>query len=190
MKKSFRNYLTESQTEYTFRIKLAGKLPEMDQLENSLEKFSLKSITKAKKTPIQEHPMDFQTLTNSEVYILDIVLDYVTTPEQLREYLCSMLGIPQSHMVVINKDHPEEIAREEMIGEKEKAYKSILDSEELEDDKTKAEYGDEYNLSFLKELETLKFEFAVDPSEGEGTTNDLPQGTTSPISKTPEKPKV
>ena len=62
--KSFRSYLVESEQTYKFRIKLANELSAetMDALETALEKYEVASISKPKKTPIQEHPMDFQTL--------------------------------------------------------------------------------------------------------------------------------
>ena len=63
--KSFKSYLVESEQTYKFRIKMAEKLrvtKRMDALEAALEKYDMKSISKPKKTPIQEHPMDFQTL--------------------------------------------------------------------------------------------------------------------------------
>ena len=62
--KSFRSYLVESEQTYKFRIKMAEKCDDekMDALETALQKYDMKSISKPKKTPIQEHPMDFQTL--------------------------------------------------------------------------------------------------------------------------------
>ena len=43
----------------------------VDSIETALEKYELKSLSKPKKTPIQEHPMDFQTINNAEVHIMD-----------------------------------------------------------------------------------------------------------------------
>ena len=71
-KRTFTSYLTESDRTYHFRIKLAN-MPEgavVDSIETALEKYELKSLSKPKKTPIQEHPMDFQTINNAEVHII------------------------------------------------------------------------------------------------------------------------
>lgn len=162
--KSFKTYLMENETSYQFRIKLADKLEDdtVERLETALEKYELKSLSKPKKTPIQEHPMDFQTLTNAEVYIMDAEVVYPTTAHHLYHYLTEYLGIPHSHLVVINRNHPEEIAREESLEASEEYVTKLTDSEysEAEDVKSEDLYGDKYNENFLKSLETRKYEFA------------------------------
>ena len=119
--KSLKSYLIESEQTYKFRIKMAHECSDerMEALETALEKYELKSLSKPKKTPIQEHPMDFQTLNNAEVFIMDAEVNYPVTAHQLYEYLSQTVGVPASHLVVINSDHPEEIAREEAITEEE-----------------------------------------------------------------------
>ncbi len=163
--KSFRSYLVESEQTYKFRIKMAEKCDDetMDALETALQKYDMKSMSKPKKTPIQEHPMDFQTLQNAEVFIMDTELNYPVTAHQLYEYISQTVGVPASHLVVINQDHPEEIAREEALKEEGEEYEAKLDDAEYKDaDKIKAEdhFGDKYNENMLKDLETRKYEFA------------------------------
>jgi len=157
--KSFKSYLVESEQTYKFRIKLANMLDEetMDALESALDKYEVASVSKPKKTPIQEHPMDFQTLQNAEVYIMDTELKYPVTAHQLYEYISQTIGVPASHLVVINSDHPEEIAREEAI--KEEEYKSVLETDYEDSNNAKDSFGDEYNENMLKSLETRKYEF-------------------------------
>ena len=122
--KSLKHYLTESERTYNFRLKIANMIEDevMDRLETALEKYDMKSLSKPKKTPIQEHPMDFQTLSNAEVYIMDAELQYPATAYQLYEYISQTVGIPANQLVVINKDHPEEIAREEALKEEGDEY--------------------------------------------------------------------
>lgn len=163
--KSFRSYLVESEQTYKFRIKMAEKCDDetMDALETALQKYDMKSMSKPKKTPIQEHPMDFQTLTNAEVFIMDTELQYPVTAYQLYEYISQTVGVPASHLVVIDQDHPEEIAREEAIKEQDDEYEAKLDDAEYKDaDNIKADdhFGDKYNENMLKDLETRKYEFA------------------------------
>ena len=157
--KSLKSYLVESEQTYKFRIKMAKKCDDetMDALETALEKYEVASMSKPKRTPIQEHPMDFQTLQNAEVFIMDTELKYPVTAHQLYTYISEVVGVPASHLVVINSDHPEEIAREEAI--KEEEYESLLDSD-YKEEKRDATYGDEYNENMLKQLETRKYEFA------------------------------
>jgi hypothetical protein len=131
----------------------------MDALEAALEKYDVKSISKPKKTPIQEHPMDFQTLQNAEVFIMDAELSYPVTAHQLYEYISQTVGVPASHLVIINSDHPEEIAREEAAKAEGKEYETLLDSD-YKDEKQDPTFGDAYNENMLKSLETRKYEFA------------------------------
>ena len=163
--KSLTQYLTESERTYNFRIKIANMIEDevMDRLETALEKYDMKSLSKPKKTPIQEHPMDFQTLSNAEVYIMDAELQYPVSANQLYEYISQSVGVPANQLVVINKDHPEEIAREQTIQEEGDEYLAKLDDVEYKDaDDIKVDdhFGDKYNENMLKELEIRKYEFA------------------------------
>ena len=152
--KTFQQYLTESKKEYKFRIKYAGTLEDQqnDRIEMALGKYSVTDMSKPKTTPIQEHPMDFQTLKNSEVSMIDVSINYPCTSEILRNELSEYAGLSGSHLVVINAEHPEEIAREEAANTKEKEYEPLLDSE-YEDSKDDPTFGDKYNENMLKELE-------------------------------------
>ena len=159
--KSFRSYLVESEQTYKFRIKLACECSDetMDALETALQKYDMKSMSKPKKTPIQEHPMDFQTLQNAEVFIMDAELQYPVTAHALYEYISQVVGVPASHLVVINQDNPEEIAREEALKEEGEEYETLLGSD-YKEEKQDSTFGDEYNENMLKSLETRKYEFA------------------------------
>tara|TARA_B110000977_G_scaffold81478_1_gene109030 strand:- start:601 stop:1098 length:498 start_codon:yes stop_codon:yes gene_type:complete len=160
--KSLKSYLVESEQTYKFRIKMAETLSDetMDALESALQKYDLKSMSKPKKTPITEHPMDFQTLQNAEVFIMDAELNYPVTAHQLYEYISQTVGVPASHLVVINQDHPEEMAREEAITEEGEEYTAKLDSDYEDANNAKDSFGDEYNENMLKSIETRKYEFA------------------------------
>ena len=110
--------------------------------------------------------MDFQTLNNAEVFIMDAELKYPVTAYQLYEYIIQTVGVPASHLVVINSDHPEEIAREEAIKEEGDEYSAKLDDPDYKDAKdVKAEdsFGDKYNGP---PLYRNKFVFVVDGYAG------------------------
>jgi len=175
MKKSFRQYLMESKKEYKLRIKIAGvdEAPDMDKFETILDKYGLLSMSTFKRTPVEEHPQDFYTIQNSDVYITDVVFEYPVTANELYHYLQEETDLPGSHVVVINSDHPEEISREEKIQSKDEPYIPLLGSE-YEQDEYEIEYGDEYNQNMLKDLETLNFEYAAGKPEKGKTTNDYP----------------
>ena len=66
---------------------MAEKLDDeiMNQLETILEKYEVASISKPKENHPKNIPMDFQTLNNAEVFIMDAELNYpVTVPYTLR----------------------------------------------------------------------------------------------------------
>ena len=157
--KDFKQYLTEATQEYKFKVKLALALEDktIDMIERVLGKYDVVDITKPSQTPIQEHPMDFQNLRNSEVTMFEVTLNYPTTPATLHQDLVNLVGIPGSHLVVINSNHPEEIAREEKAAEGESEYASKLESDYEEGEAPK-----EYKLGFIKEItkETPEFEIA------------------------------
>ena len=157
--KDFKQYLVEATQEYKFKVKLAMPLEDSttDMRERVLGKYDVVDITKPKTTPIQEHPMDFQNLRNAEVTMFEVTLNYPTTPATLHQDLVNLVGIPGSHLVVINSAHPEEIAREEKVAEGDKEYVSKLESEYESGEAPK-----EYKLGFIKEIEkdTPQFEIA------------------------------
>jgi hypothetical protein len=181
--KSFVEYLIESSKTYEFRIKIAGELSDehMERIENHMERFGLESISKPKKTPIQKQPAGFaEGVTNSSVSVMEIVTNYPATPQQIGAILQDIIGLPESHVVVVNKNDPEEIAREVASGAKEEEYKPILGND-YDEEKLDPSFGDEYNSNFLKELETRKYEFATKNNTKAKTSNDLPINTKSPI---------
>lgn len=73
-----------------------------------LERFSVSGFKKSGKTPIQELPLDFPTLRNTEVNIYEVTLDYPTTPQELTEYISSNMGISAQRLVVRNPNEPGE----------------------------------------------------------------------------------
>ena len=180
--KSFNEYLTESIKEYKFKVKLAIEAePDlMDLIERVLGKYDVKDITAPKVTPIQEHPMDFQNLRNSKVTIFEITLTYPSTPQVVHADLVNLAGIPGNQVVVINSEHPEEIAREEAVATQGQEYETKLGN-----DYASGEAPAEAKLGFIRELnfakETPKVEIAGGTTEKAKTTSDLPQGTKSPV---------
>jgi len=162
--KSFVEYLIESSKTYEFRVKVAGEITDehMEKIENHMERFGLESISKPKRTPIQKQPAGFsESVKDSAVNVMEIVTNYPATPQQVTAVLQSILGLPESHVVTVNKNDPEEIAREAAANAKEQEYKPILVND-YEVEKLDPTFGDEYNANFLKELETRKYEFATD----------------------------
>ena len=85
MSKTFVEHLNEAQKTYTFKIGVAGDLPEgcADTLESALQKFKVSNMSAGKRTPITERPLDFPQLQNTHVHYYDVELTYPTTPQEI-----------------------------------------------------------------------------------------------------------
>lgn len=186
--RSFREFLIESHKTYTFRIKVAGELTneQVGKLEDHFERWGLESLSKPKRTPIQEHPQDFPEVMNSEISIMELIVNYPATPRDVLECVHSALAIPVDHIRVYNEHDPHEADREAEVKAEDEEYEVQLTAPYP---KTKTEgFGDKYNKQFLKQLEKMpKMKIAGGNTSKAQTSNDLPQGKASPVGSTKVK---
>ena len=149
--KSFTEYLTESKKQYNFKIKVASECtPEQeDRLKGLLERFSIAGFKKSGKTPIQELPLDFPTLRNTEVHIFEVALNYPTTPQELTEYISAGMGISVQRLVVRNPNEPGE-AYQQPVEKREGALLNDSEYKEATNANHDDYYGEGYNTKFLK----------------------------------------
>jgi hypothetical protein len=195
--KNFLQYLSEVQKTYEFRIKIANCDPKdkLDGLKIGLAEYAVESVSDAKRLPIKANDIDFPSIPNCEVFLMDAVLKYPVNDAKLRTIVAERLGCSLSQIVVVPAGHPEEIWRWDLEGNELREFKQGEDvltqpyPEANADQKaaSKAYAGAE---TILKELnKPVKFEIAgndttisgeKDPSYGK-TTNDLPQGTVDPV---------
>lgn len=156
MTKQFKDYLSESAKKYDFKIKIAGDVDSQTEgtMQALLGKFQLSGFKKAGKTPIQELPLDFPKIKNAEVNIYEVTVDYPATQWELREYLCTSLGINKDAMVV---RRPGEALEEYQEPHEAREEPLLLDGEYKESPNAKFEdyYGDKYNSGFVKELNDI-----------------------------------
>lgn len=153
--KTFREYLAECKKVYSFKIKVAGNLPENFEadIKERLEKYKVITFEKMATTPVQKVPLDFPTLENKEVTIYDVILEYpVTSPELITEI--SGMGINDDCFRVRGSGEPTEIdqltMQNEPSGEAVLNDPSYSDSEKI---KHKDYFGNDFNKGFLKDLE-------------------------------------
>jgi len=162
-KKSFISYVAETKTEYKYVLKFAvhDMTDSMiDCLEACLKKYKLNSASAFKKTPIQESPLDFPNIKNTEVYICDINMGYPASLDFLKIYVCNSLGISPALLAVYSECDPRQIETDLFIErnspEYKEKYKTRLGND-YEDTEHPA-YGAEYNIGFLQELEKVRKE--------------------------------
>lgn len=186
--KSFLEHLTESEKTYDFRIKIANIEPKdiMDKIENALNAYELVSISGPKRLPIKDSDIDFPSIKNCQLYILEVTVKYPVNDAQLSAILSSRAAIPASNLVVVPTGHAEETWRWDRANSDIREYKqgeSVLDQQELDDNPAGKQAGEDYsNASFLKSLrKTPEWELAKEEGGAVKDTNSLPQNNTSPI---------
>ena len=188
--RSFKDYLTESKRTYDFKVKIAGGFaPEQEaMMKTLLDKYKIVEFKKSGQTPVQALPLDFPRLTNAEVSIYEVCVDYPVASHELAHYLSAGLKISEQALIVRNPNEPSERYQEPtekregaLLSDSTYAEHPNVDSNEF--------YGDKYNQSLVKTLnDDLKAKRAargeVIPTEGKAeTSNDLPQNNVSPVTK-------
>jgi hypothetical protein len=153
--KSFREYLAESKKVYSFKVKVAGDLPEdfSANLKSRLDRCGLKTLDETSKTPVQKTPLDFPEMENVEVHIFDVVCEYPITGPEIESELKEM-GMDPCCFRVRGAGEPSEI--EQMQATQKPSGKSVLQDPGYTESakiKHKDYFGDEFNKSFLKDLE-------------------------------------
>lgn len=187
--KNFLQYLTEVQKTYEFRIKIANIDPaeKMDVLEAALDAYGLESISKAKRLPIKSNDIDFPSIENCQIYLMDAVLKYPVNDAQLRAIVSERAGIPQSNIVVVSPNHPEEQRRWNLEGNDVREFKqgeSVLDKEYSHDECECAEDSSKQYAeagSLLKELNSVKIDIAGTEEADGKTLNDVATSDVSPV---------
>ena len=172
--RSFTEILTESKKTYEFKIGVAGPLPEgfEDAMETSLKKFKVLNMTSGKKTPIQERPLDFPQLQNTEVTYFEVSMEYPTTSQVLQEYVGKCCKVDQAHIIVRNANDP----REEYQETKDDApYEAMLTKEDMGGETAQEDVAGNRVMSLLKELETARKENEHSGAEGApvGESSDI-----------------
>lgn len=196
MTKSFKEQLTESKRTYDFKVKIAGEFTteQEEKLKSLLEKYQIAGFKKTGKTPVQSLPLDFPRLTNSEVNIYEVVLDYPVASWELQNYLGNGLKINEQSIVVRKPGEPSEQYQEPTESHKGPLLTDNTFKEAPNVD-FKDYYGDAYNMSLVKTLnDDLKAQHKargqIIPGQESGqTTNDLPQGKLSPIEQASYDPR-
>jgi hypothetical protein len=156
--RSFQQLLNESKKTYAFKIGLAGELPEgiEDRLKTALQRYTVVNLSAGKKTPIQERPLEFPNLQNTEITYYEVELQYPTTDAVLQEYLGHFCSIPASHVKVRNANDP--LVVDEPKNEKSETYEPLLTKEHIDATSAQHDVGQDRIMNLLKELETARKE--------------------------------
>ena len=184
--KTFQAYIAELNKLYEFKVKIAGVNPKgevFERIKNALDAYQVETISNPKSLPIQEH-RDFPKLGPCECYLIEVVLQYPTTPDQIRQIVSSGAMIDPTCVCVYTKDQHEQ---EDMVQERIDNQGPVLAEPEYKTEAPGDIAGQGRVASLIKELSSRTYEFAAKPEGKPQTTIQLPQNNSSVLkpNKTP-----
>jgi hypothetical protein len=153
--KTFKEYLVENKKIYSFKIKVAGDVPEKFQeaLKSRLDSCKVMTFEKLSTTPIQKLPLDFPGQENKQVTIYEVICEYPITPPEIETHVKAM-GIDEDCFRVRNSGEPTEI--DQVLMDNEPSGEAMLDEQDMDKGagkiKHKDYFGDDFNKGFLKDL--------------------------------------
>ena len=191
--KTFAQYLTESEKTFDYRIKICGDINAelLKMFREKLKKFDPVKISDAKTTPVQARPADFPGETNQRVTMIDGSFRYPATPPQIQQ-MAELCGIAVNH-VCVNDLHWSEGMDLELAGIAEENTPAILQKEypvdSAEQKQLKKDYADGNQQVVRNSAAEATWTVAGGKTPPAQTTNDLPQGVVSPMSRMKRPPR-
>ena len=192
--KNFQQYLTESERTYNYRIKIVGDVaPDfVKALEGKLAQFDVVKFSKPKTTPVQLKPADFPKHSNDSVTSIDVEFRYPAIEPQIKQ-IAQMLFLDPNRIIMLTTPHEEGMAIEKEKIETEN--KDLLtDTDYPAPDAAQKALSADYSAPYdehavLKNSYRSDFEVAGGKTPPAKTTNDLPMGTSSPMTKVKRPPR-
>jgi hypothetical protein len=192
--KNFQQYLAESERTYNYRIKIVGDVaPDViKQLEEKLKQFDPVKFGRAKTTPVQLKPADFPKHSNDSVTSIDVEFRYPAIEPQIKQ-IAQLLFLDPNRVIMLTVPHEDGMDQERKRVETEN--KNLLadtdyPAPDAEQQALKADYSAPYDQhAVLKNAYRSDFTVAGGRTPPAKTTNDLPMGTTSPMTKVKRPPR-
>jgi hypothetical protein len=190
----FKEYLAESERTYNYRIKIVGDTgPDfIKQLEDKLKQFDPVKFGRGKTTPVQLKPADFPKHSNDSVTSIDVEFRYPAIEPQIKE-IAQLLFLDPNRIIMLTTPHEEGVAIEkERVDVENKDLLTDTDypADTAEQKALKADYSaDPYQHAVLKNAYRSDFTVAGGKTPPAKTTNDLPMGNKSPMSKITRPPR-
>jgi len=192
--KHFKEYLAESERTYHYRIKMVGDTPPnfLKDLEDQMQQFDIVKISGPKTTPVQMKPADFPAFYNDRVTSVDVEFRYPAIEPQIKQ-LAQIIGFDPNRIIMLTAAHEDSLDNEREKIEAEN--KDLLTNTDFPapDKEQKALSKDyatgPYDHAVLKNAYRSDFTVAGGKTREAQTTNDLPQGVKSPMTKMTRPPK-
>jgi hypothetical protein len=191
--KSLHDYIAERNSNYAFRIKVAKQNPKdiMEEIKNALNAYELVDITAPKSLPVQEH-REFPKWGPCECWQFEATVAYPTTQVQIAQLLKERTGMQAEWVCVYGKQQADDNDAFEAYGKDHEG--ALLLDDKLQDVPGAQDLvGDKRKDSMLKELDAqspkltgfkdpkLTSQQSSEKTPAAKTTNQLPQGTKSPV---------
>lgn len=192
--KKFQEYLAESQRTYNYRIKIVGEVaPDfVKMLEEKLKQFDPVKIGKPKTTPVQLKPADFPAHSNDSVTSMDCEFRYPAIEPQIKQ-IAQLLFLDPNRIIMLTTPHEDSLDSErKKIDAENKDLLTDTDfpAPDAEQKALSADYSAPYDEhAVLKNTYRSEFTVAGGKTPPAKTTNDLPQGNTSPMTKVKRPPR-
>ena len=192
--KKFQQYLAESERTYNYRIKIVGDVaPDfIRQLEQRLKQFDVVKITKPKTTPVQLKPADFPKHSNDSVTSMDVEFRYPAIEPQIKE-IAQLLFLDPNRIIMLTVPHEEGMAAEKTKIQ-DQNQDLLTDTDYPAPDAEQRALSKDYSAPYdehavLKNAYRSDFTVAGGRTPAAKTTNDLPMGVTSPMTKIKRPPR-
>jgi hypothetical protein len=190
--KTFAQYLTESQRTHDYRVKIVGDIPSgfISALRDQFKKFDPVSVGEIKRTPVMSQPLDFPAFPNESVNMMDVIFRYPATPPQIQQ-IAELVGLDADRICITQRDYANGMDRE-LLGIQQQ--KDVLMTDYPADTKEQRDLKRDYaavgeDKAVVKNsAEDAAWTVAGGKTPPAETTNDLPQGVTSPMSKMKRAP--
>ena len=191
--KNFQQYLAESERTYNYRIKIVGDVaPDfVKQLEEKLAQFDIVKISRPKTTPVQLQPADFPKHSNDSVTSMDVEFRYPAIEPQIKQ-LAQLLMLDPNRIIMLTTPHEEgmDSERERVAAQNKNLLDSDYPADTAEQKALIADYSAPYDEhAVLKNTYRSDFTVAGGKTPPAKTTNDLPMGNNSPMTKVKRPPR-
>lgn len=192
--KTFAKYLAESERTYQYRIKMVGDIPAgfLRDLKEKLAQFDVVKMSDAKTTPVRKVNPDFPAFPNDSMSIVDVEFRYPAIEPQIKQ-IAQIMGFDPNR-IVMNTQNYEDGLRDESQKIEDENKDLLTDTDYPAPDKEQRDLKKDYatgpyDHAVLKNAYRSDFTVAGGPTPPAKTTNDLPTGTKSPMSKINRPPK-
>lgn len=192
--KHFKDYLTESERTYNYRIKFVGEAPAyfLKELEEKLKQFDIVKISAPKTTPVQLKPADFPAYENDRVTHMDVEFRYPAIEPQIQQ-LAQLLGLDPNRIRMLTVPYEDSMAEEKEKIE-DQNHDLLADTDFPAPDAEQKALSKDYSAPYdqhavLKNTYRSDFTVAGGKTPPAETTNDLPMGVKSPMTKVSRPPK-